>query len=375
MTIDLKEELFDKEKEVVKNQADGPAEEKSSGIRRFRLDSFTSPKEDVEEIDLAEDDDPGLEQSLAKIEQENWQKIRSYLRKKTIVSGYILGVEPNDLMDDYNIVTSVRGFRVIIPGSEFFVPQTDFTSDYYKQTKEAQKERRRQIASYMTGAKINFVILGAERTPVKTEGRDESNPLYDYFVVASRLAAKKALTEHYFFNEKLKESERPEVGKVVTIHVLSVGETKVKAEALGIVFYIDSSDLSGLEYVMDCRDMVSPGDTLRGVIRRITINDDTKEVAISVSPRLYDLSTTSKNLHVMKVGGLYSGKVRMYNAEKGIYTITLSNGVTASVNQKRVGGGVRLYPLDLVQVQVTEVTDTHVWGTCFKIGTAKRRRP
>ena len=261
MTIDLKEDLLNEENNAGKNRIDGSAEEKDSGIKRFRLDAFEKVKDDVEELDLAEDDDPGLERTLAEIEQENWKKIRSYLRKKTIVSGYILGVEPNDLLDDYNIVTSVRGFRVVIPGSEFFVPQTDFTSDYYKQTKEAQKERRRQIASYMTGAKINFVILGAERSEVKSAGRDEAHPLYDYIVVASRLEAKKALTEHYFFNDKLKENARPEVGKVVNIHVLSVGETKVKAESLGIVFYIDSSDLSGLEYVMDCRDVVSPGHT------------------------------------------------------------------------------------------------------------------
>ena len=71
---------------------------------------------------------------------------------------------------------------------------------------------------------------------------------------------------------------------------------------------------------------------------------------------------------VMVPGGFeVTGTVDYVNRRNNIYSITLKEGVHASVRAQDVQGGIPLYPNDRVSVFITSVRDDYVTGIAMKI--------
>jgi hypothetical protein len=70
---------------------------------------------------------------------------------------------------------------------------------------------------------------------------------------------------------------------------------------------------------------------------------------------------------MMRVGSNHLGTVDYFNRRNNIYSITLKEGVHASVRAQDVQGGIPLYPNDRVSVFITSVRDDYVTGIAMKI--------
>ena len=305
-------------------------------------------------------------------EEETWRLIQRYKDNRQIIHSRLIGVERVE--KNVYMITSFRGMRIVIPYFEYFAD--DFVipeaADPANDTEAARLNRIARTAGYQLNCEIPFIIMGCTRERLNDESEVVYGQLpYKYTIVASRRRALNAYKNHYFLQKSGPLVKR---GSVVKPRVISVSEGTVRVECLGVETSIYAFDLSGKEFVDDCRNFVHPGDTLVARVSKLYINEETDDRGnvvrvphLSVSPRLFDIGATGRNLNEMRVNGLYLGTVRSQNKSNGVYTVILDNQVIAAVARDSVIGGRPLFIGDRVSVRVRQVLDSYVRGIALKL--------
>lgn len=366
------------EKEVIKQEKNAPKEEKD-GIslkkpkrkreiaKKTEQDALILAKEDIKkarkrkekeavlpEIGLKSEEvlsNDKKEKKLPKKDEEN-TVYDNFIKKKEVLLGVISAIEDGDRDDSFNIIVNWNGLRVIIPDFEYFEDKFNFGANYDELPNAAAKTRKRKIiARYHTGAEIYFII--------KSIGKDTYG---QYFAVASRREAMAAIRDEWFLHsnpDKIYE-HTAKIGDIAPAHVIAVVENAVLVECLGVETRIDANTLTS-EYVENCKDFVSPGDTIEVRIRKLYTNDG---VYLAVNGRLNDSEGV---IRTMKVKSNYLGTVDRYNKAKDMYIIRLNNGVNANVYSKSVIGADALYTGQKVQVYVYSIMQNYVVGSAYII--------
>lgn len=306
------------------------------------------------------------------IEEENWQMIRRYERSKELLYSRIIGVEPGGSGSGFYVITSVHNMRVIIPDSEFFPADYDFTvmfgNAFNNLTARERRAAKFSAVSRMIGARICLVITNAvrEKENRNTSAGDGSG--YTYGIIGSRAEAMKLLQDIWFFH-KNRRPDNPvsprsvQAGDVTKANVLYVRENGVRVECFGVETYISAPELSGIRFVTNCHDEVKPGDVIDVMVRNVTVKND--KVTVSVSKRQFDSGFSNANIRNIKQRGIYAGVVRSYNPNNGYYTVYLENGVMAAVHNDRIHGAVSLDLGDAVAVRISNVYSEHVVGDAY----------
>lgn len=284
----------------------------------------------------------------------NWDKVIDYKRKGQIIESTITDAEPSEEQLRADIITSVLDFRVVIPDYQFF-PAGSFKENFEAASEQEKYRRRLEKARAALGAKISFVIVGAESF-VNENGKRI------YTVIGSRLEAMNIKQQRYF-----RSANPVQPGCIVKANVISSGEHFATVEALGIECAMSGPDLSALEYIADCRDFCDSGDELHAVIKKIHYNED-GTIKITLSSSLLQQEELRENVSKIKVHAVCSGTVRNYNSARRHYVVVLDRKALALVSEDAVIEDSMLYKGDRVTVTVNRVTPT------FVIGTAKRRR-
>ena len=305
-------------------------------------------------------------------EDETWRLIQRYKDNRQIIHSRLIGVERVE--KNVYMITSFRGMRIVIPYFEYFAD--DFVlpaaADPENDTEAAKLNRIARTAGYQLNCEIPFIIMGCSRERLEDSSEVVYGQLpYKYTIVASRRRALNAYKNHYFLQKSGPLVKR---GSVVKPRVISVSEGTVRVECLGVDTSIYAFDLSGKEFVDDCRNFVHPGDTLVARVSKLYINEEEDEKGnivrtphLSVSPRLFDIGATGRNLNEMRVNGLYLGTVRSQNKSNGVYTVILDNQVIAAVARDSVIGGRPLFIGDRVSIRVRQVLDSYVRGIALKL--------
>lgn len=304
--------------------------------RRRKIAEVTTKSEEI----LKEDS-----KKLSAEEQtlKTLNKLKSAQRTGEILEGTVFGVEPYG--DGVDAVILWNDQRVMIRDDEYFMPDYSFGEAYPSMSKEDQIDRRRRVLSYQQGARVPFIVKGIERTKYVNPDGDSETILV---VGASRKEAMNKMKEIHFFANI---NNRPQVGDLAEANVIAVREDRAVVECLGIETRIDAFNIAD-GYVENCQEFIKPGDTMPVRIRKLHIDEDTHRVYLTVSGRLND---ASKHIVTIKQGSSYLGKVDHHNKASHVYTIRLANGVSASVHEENVIGGVILTPGDDVSVYVTKV--------------------
>ena len=288
------------------------------------------------------------EKDERELENQRFQDLQRYQRNGEILWGEVVSVDPGTVYP--GVIFNILWNRIIvsIPDKEYFEPELDFGKTYAEMT-----ERQR----------VCFRIKGVERELIEN-GRfaGETN----IRVGGSRREAMETLRDIWFYHRNRRadtpgKAREVKIGDIATAKVISVKVDRVLVECLGVETWIDSYNLNN-EAVDNCRDFVKPGDTLPVRIRRLYVNED--NVYLSVSGRLND---SSKLIRMMRVRSNHLGTVDYFNRRNNIYSITLKEGVHASVRAQDVQGGIPLYPNDRVSVFITSVRDDYVTGIAMKI--------
>ena len=303
------------------------------------------------------------EKDEREIENQLFQDLQRYQRTGEILWGEVVSVDPGTVYP--GVIFNILWNKIIvsIPDREYFEPELDFGKTYAEMTERQKINRRLVVGRYQQGARVCFKIKGVERELIEN-GRfaGESN----IRVGGSRREAMETLRDIWFYHKNRREdtpgkAREVKVGDIATAKVISVKVDRVLVECLGVETWIDSYNLNN-EAVDNCRDFVKPGDTLPVRIRRLYVNED--NVYLSVSGRLND---SSKLIRMMRVRSNHLGTVDYFNRRNNIYSITLKEGVHASVRAQDVQGGIPLYPNDRVSVFITSVRDDYVTGIAMKI--------
>ena len=308
-------------------------------------------------------------ESLEKTEEEKelatFRLLNSLARNKDIAWGEIYGVEPIDALSGsigsrFAVALIFNGAKILIPEKEYFEPTYDFGSDYFTLSESMKANRRNAAAKYQIGARIPFTVAAAGKREI-TEGEFEGENAI--FAVGSRREAMRILRDMFFVHKDHPEtpSRTVKVGYLAWANVVGVREDYVVVECLGVETRIDAYNLNN-EYVENCNDFVKPGDRLKVRVRKVYVNDD--DVYLTVSGRLND---ASKAINDIKLRGTYLGVVDHYNKSNNFYTISLKNGVSASVRADQVQGEVELTNGDNVSVLVTRIMPTYVIGMARKL--------
>ena len=358
-----------------------PADPETAAIREEPVRVTAAEKEDraPRRLDQVGTIVPELERSnvrsktSAEIEEENWQMIRRYERSRELLYSRIIGVEPGGSGSGFYVITSVHSMRVIIPDSEFFPADYDFTvmfgNAFNNLTARERRAAKFSAVSRMIGARICLVITNAarEKENSNTDSGDESG--YTYGIIGSRVEGMKLLQDIWFFhkNRRLDNPGTPrsvQAGDVTKANVLYVRENGVRVECFGVETYISAPELSGIRFVTNCHDEVKPGDVIDVMVRNVTVKND--KVTVSVSKRQFDSGFSNANIRNIKQRGIYAGVVRSYNPNNGYYTVYLENGVMAAVHHDRIHGVVSLDLGDEVAVRISSVYSEHVVGDAYK---------
>jgi len=289
-----------------------------------------------------------------------------------ILVGTVISIEddPKKMMLGARLLYEPRQSRnhwgaveVLIPEMVFFEPGKHFTRDYETKSLRDQYLIRKQAILQYLGAKIHFCVMGVSRE-VTEDPRFSGQ--YVTSVIGDRTSAMKKLRDKYFFH---KNKKKP--GKTITVReddlvegfVVGVNDQYVTVVALGVESRIHINDLCP-ERISSCLQYTRVGDVLPELrIREIKINGD--RVRLGLTNRMK--RGAQKAILSMKKGSYYVGRVIWFNPEKDIYTIMLSNGVTAFVYRNNVMGFVDLSINDVVSVCVSAIHNDIVTGNAVKI--------
>lgn len=312
--------------------------------------------EDVGKLSSEIESERSFEKSEKEIEGEVYKELKKYEKNGEVLWGKVYSVDRADEKSNrFFISVLFKNTKVSIPDHMYFESTFDFGRNYQNVMNEEEKlNYRMAMARYQLGAKVCFCIEKAARSKIlKGEFKGE----YATTVIANRNKAMEVLRNIYFFHKGRTRSasltpRSVVVGDVIeNAHVLAVKEDSVLIEACGIETRIDAYNLNK-DFVDNCKKFVSPGDTIPVRVRKLHINEDT--VYMSCSGRL---NNVSKMILTMKPGDTLLGVVDRYNKEKGIYTVILNNGVSASCAAYTVKQRIPLAIGDNVWVTVTDVIE------------------
>ena len=276
---------------------------------------------------------------------------------KKMILGVRLLYEPRQSRNHWGAV------EVLIPEMVFFEPGRHFTRDYETRSLRDQYLIRKQAILQYMGAKIHFCVIGVSRT-VTDDPRFSGQ--YVTSVIGDRTTAMAKIRDKYFFHENKKKP-----GKVITVKendlvegfVVGVTDQYVTVVALGVESRIYINELCP-ERISSCLQFTKVGDVLPELrVREIRIEGD--RVRLRLTNRIK--TGAPKAILSMKKGSYYAGRVVWYNPKKDIYTILLSNGVTAFVYRNNVMGFTDLSINDVVSVCVSAVLDDVVTGNAVRI--------
>ncbi|MBR5755355.1 MAG: hypothetical protein IKX97_06025, partial [Erysipelotrichaceae bacterium] len=137
----------------------------------------------------------------------------------------------------------------------------------------------------------------------------------------------------------------------------------VTVVALGVETRVHIDELCP-EKISSCLQYARVGDVLPELrVREIRIEGG--RVRLRLSNRFK--KGAAKAILTMKKGSYYAGRVVWFNPKKDIYTIILSNGVTAFVYRNNVMGYIDLSINDIVSVCVSAVHENMVTGNAVRI--------
>ena len=309
-------------------------------------------------------DQEAKEKSDKEKENETFRKLNSLQRTKDIGWGEIYAIEPadeiNGLRARFIIAVMYNGAKVMIPETEYFEDTFNFGANYGEMSSAEKANRRAAMARTQIGARIPFVVYAVMRKEIESGVHEGDSTI---IAVGSRKEAMRTLRDVFFIhkNHPAIPSRDVQPGYQAWANVIGVREEYAIVECLGVETRIDAYNLND-EYVENCNDFVRAGDKMRVRIRRFHVDDD--NVFLTVSGRLND---TSKAIAEMKQRGNYLGVVDHFNKNNGYYTVTLKNGVRASVRAENVNGEIELTNGDNVSVLVTGIMDEYVIGLAKKI--------
>lgn len=291
-------------------------------------------------------------QKNREIKTNNDELYNKLIENHEILLGIISGIEDGDREDSFNIVVTWNGLRVLIPDYQYFEDGFNFGVNYNELTSAIAKTRKRKnVAIHHNGAQIYFILKKVATDNYGVE-----------FAVASRKEAMAMIRDEWFLHsnpDKIYEREA-KIGDIAPAHVISVVENSCLVECLGVETRLDANTLTN-QYVENCKDFVSPGDTIEVRIRKLYLNNG---VYMTVNGRLNDNEGV---IRTMKVKSNYLGCVDHYNKDKDMYVIRLNNGVNANVYSKSVIGTDALFNGQMVQVYVYSIMQNYVIGSAYLV--------
>lgn len=291
-------------------------------------------------------------QKNREIKTNNDELYSKLIENHEILLGIISGIEDGDREDSFNIVVTWNGLRVLIPDYQYFEDGFNFGVNYNELTSAIAKTRKRKnVAIHHNGAQIYFILKKVATDNYGVE-----------FAVASRKEAMAMIRDEWFLHsnpDKIYEREA-KIGDIAPAHVISVVENSCLVECLGVETRLDANTLTN-QYVENCKDFVSPGDTIEVRIRKLYLNNG---VYMTVNGRLNDNEGV---IRTMKVKSNYLGCVDHYNKDKDMYVIRLNNGVNANVYSKSVIGTDALFNGQMVQVYVYSIMQNYVIGSAYLV--------
>ena len=305
----------------------------------------------LEDFGLCSDDINNRELTANEVSSKNdkdREALIPLIENKTILMGQISAIEEANSTRYFIINVQFNGVRIIIPDYEYFEDEYSFGDDYSELKSDDMKtSRRRAHALYHVGALIYFVV--------KSYGLDSEKRIVG---VASRREAMAMLRDEWFLHsdpDKLYEHS-VEVGNIAKAHVISVSPKYATVECLGVETRLDAYSLCE-EYIENCNDYVSPGDTINVRIKKLHTDEGTY---LTVSGRLNDNSST---IHSMKIYSTYLGTVEHYNKEKKFYYVRLKNGVPVIVYSSSITGSEVLFAGQNVAVYIYALMDEYAVGS------------
>lgn len=291
-------------------------------------------------------------QKNREIKTNNDELYNKLIENHEILLGIISGIEDGDREDSFNIVVTWNGLRVLIPDYQYFEDGFNFGVNYNELTSAIAKTRKRKnVAIHHNGAQIYFILKKVATDNYGVE-----------FAVASRKEAMAMIRDEWFLHsnpDKIYEREA-KIGDIAPAHVISVVENSCLVECLGVETRLDANTLTN-QYVENCKDFVSPGDTIEVRIRKLYLDNG---VYMTVNGRLNDNEGV---IRTMKVKSNYLGCVDHYNKDKDMYVIRLNNGVNANVYSKSVIGTDALFNGQMVQVYVYSIMQNYVIGSAYLV--------
>ncbi len=310
--------------------------------------------------------------SRAEEEDYTFRFIRKCKYNGEILVGTVISIEddPKKMMLGVRLLYEPRRSRnhwgaveVLIPEMVFFEPDKHFTRDYETRPLQEQYLLRKQAILQYMGAKIHFCVIGVSRTQT-----DDPRFAGQYVtsVIGDRCSAMAKIRDKYFFH-----GNRKKPGKTITIKeddlvegfVVCVNDQYVTVVALGVEARIFINELCP-ERISSCLQYTRVGDVLPDLrVRGISIEGN--RVKLQLTNRIKKGAV--KSILSMKRGSYYIGRVVWFNPKKDLYTILLSNGVTAFVYRNNVMGFVELSINDIVSVCVSAVHDDMVTGNAVRI--------
>ena len=290
-------------------------------------------------------------------EEQVFQELQKHFENQDVMIGEIYGVEHGEKPFENNVMFAImfNGVKILIPDIAFFEDNFDFGRLYNTYSDERKIEERFKRGQYFNGSKVYFVIKSLKKEKIEQGYFEGQTTIKAY---ASRKEAMQKLRKEIFHEQKYGNIQ---VGDITYANILCVREDRVIADCLGTEVVIDAWNLNE-DNCDNCHDYVSPGDKIRVRIKKLYLTSS-RDVYLSVSGRLNDVS---KAITTIRLEGRYSGKVTKYNPKNNTYTITLTNGVSASVRANKVWNSEQLIEGEEVFVIVKEIRPTFVIGKALK---------
>lgn len=226
-------------------------------------------------------------------DREAVARMRTNIKARRSCSGYIYAVEyKNGLV--YIAVRDSEKLRVLIPASEFFLPNT-FTNMEKISTHEKLR-RYQQYAARMIGGVITYI-------PMACAQDDDGH----WFVVASRLKSAMAKRRKYFFGP---DGPLVKEGSVVRASILSSNDDSIRVEVFGVEARVPRTELSGREVPQNVAETYRVGSGFVCKVMSVEMDQRTRDVKLRLSgAQLERESGEGGNVSSVTLGGRYMATV------------------------------------------------------------------
>lgn len=295
---------------------------------------------------------------------KTYNELLTMMTKKSIIESTLNSVISDPDTGKVYIVTSFKEMsKILIPDNEFFYDGT-FLDSFYSAPVEEQRNREKQLASRMLGARISFIMTSLSRK----FDRDTHQAIY--VATASRKAASEKLQKYYFFGDEPIVTK----GSRCEARVLSVSPYSAKVEVLGVETLMKLQDLVSFKWLERADDEFYPGQKILvdviGIKKDKLIPDKISE--IKLSRKNVDQVKFAENIKKVHPGDTATATVFKVNYEKGTATAiaNIGTGVFVSIPKSGVLGSEELRPGDKITVSITSVH----YDSGFAVANARKLR-